>query len=98
MRSQPPKRDQKQQLEQELKRGSTIVAAQQPSDKESPTTTTKPGGRRRAKILAITSGKGGVGKTSLSVNIGMEFAKRGYRTIVMDLDLGLANIPGRPRR
>ena len=42
-------------------------------------------------MLAVTSGKGGVGKTSVSVNMAVEFAKRDYRTIVVDCDLGLAN-------
>ncbi len=42
-------------------------------------------------IFAVTSGKGGVGKTSLSVNMAVEFAQNGYRTIVVDCDLGLAN-------
>jgi flagellar biosynthesis protein FlhG len=46
---------------------------------------------KRATILAVTSGKGGVGKTSLSVNLGCEFSRRGYRTIIVDTDLGLAN-------
>jgi flagellar biosynthesis protein FlhG len=45
----------------------------------------------RATIFAVTSGKGGVGKTSLSVNLACEFSRRGYRTIVVDTDLGLAN-------
>ncbi len=44
-----------------------------------------------AVIFAVTSGKGGVGKTSMSVNLAAEFAARGYRTIVIDVDLGLAN-------
>ena len=44
-----------------------------------------------AKIIAITSGKGGVGKTSLSVNLACELSRRGHRTIVVDTDLGLAN-------
>lgn len=48
-------------------------------------------GRRGATIFAVTSGKGGVGKTSLSVNLATEFSKRGYRTIIVDTDLGLAN-------
>jgi flagellar biosynthesis protein FlhG len=47
--------------------------------------------RRRATILAVTSGKGGVGKTSLSVNLACEFSRRGHRTIIVDTDLGLAN-------
>ena len=91
MRSLPPKRDRKQEHQQSLKRESTIVAAQQASDKQGSAPSKQPSAKRRATILAVTSGKGGVGKTSLSVNIGMEFAKRGYQTIVMDLDLGLAN-------
>jgi flagellar biosynthesis protein FlhG len=45
----------------------------------------------RAVIFAVTSGKGGVGKTATSVNVAVEFAKRGYRTIIVDTDLGLAN-------
>ena len=44
-----------------------------------------------AVIFSVTSGKGGVGKTSLAVNIATEFAKRGYRTVLVDTDLGLAN-------
>ncbi len=44
-----------------------------------------------AVIFSVTSGKGGVGKTSLAVNIATEFAGRGYRTILVDTDLGLAN-------
>lgn len=44
-----------------------------------------------AVVFAVTSGKGGVGKTSVSVNMAVEFAKRDYRTIVVDCDLGLAN-------
>lgn len=44
-----------------------------------------------ATIFSVCSGKGGVGKTSMSVNLATEFAHRGYRTIVVDADLGLAN-------
>lgn len=46
---------------------------------------------KKATIIAVTSGKGGVGKTSLSVNLACEFSRRGYRTIIVDTDLGLAN-------
>jgi flagellar biosynthesis protein FlhG len=42
-------------------------------------------------VLAITSGKGGVGKTSISVSLATELASRGFRTIIIDTDLGLAN-------
>jgi flagellar biosynthesis protein FlhG len=44
-----------------------------------------------ATIFAVTSGKGGVGKTSVSVNLAVEFSRRGHRTVLVDADLGLAN-------
>ncbi|MEC7584407.1 MAG: MinD/ParA family protein [Planctomycetota bacterium] len=47
--------------------------------------------QKTATVIAVTSGKGGVGKTSLSVNLANEFSHRGYRTMVVDTDLGLAN-------
>jgi flagellar biosynthesis protein FlhG len=46
---------------------------------------------RKATVFAVTSGKGGVGKTSLSVNVACEFSRRNYRTVILDADLGLAN-------
>ena len=45
----------------------------------------------RAAIFAVTSGKGGVGKTSITVSIACELARRGHRTVVIDTDLGMAN-------
>ena len=47
---------------------------------------------RRARITAITSGKGGVGKTFLSANLAAALAARGERVLVLDADLGLANL------
>ena len=47
--------------------------------------------RRTARVLAVTSGKGGVGKTNLSVNLGLALAETGRRVVIVDLDLGLAN-------
>lgn len=44
------------------------------------------------KIITVASGKGGVGKTSIAINLGIAFAKLGKETIVMDADLGLANV------
>ena len=46
---------------------------------------------RRAAIIAVTSGKGGVGKTSITVSVACELARRGHRTVVIDTDLGMAN-------
>ena len=44
------------------------------------------------KTIVITSGKGGVGKTNISVNTALELAKRDYRTCLFDADFGLANV------
>jgi len=46
----------------------------------------------RARITAVTSGKGGVGKTFLSANLAAALAARGERVLVLDADLGLANL------
>lgn len=43
------------------------------------------------RIIAITSGKGGVGKTNLSVNLSLALVQMGYRVALLDVDLGLAN-------
>ncbi len=44
------------------------------------------------QTIVITSGKGGVGKTNISVNTAIELARRNYRTCLFDADLGLANV------
>ncbi len=43
-------------------------------------------------VFSVTSGKGGVGKTNLSVNLALELAKKGKRVVLVDADLGLANV------
>ncbi len=47
---------------------------------------------RPVQVIAVTSGKGGVGKTNVSVNIAVALANEGKQVMVMDADLGLANI------
>ncbi len=49
-------------------------------------------GNRRARIMAVTSGKGGVGKTFMSANLAAALVRRGERVLVLDADLGLANL------
>lgn len=43
-------------------------------------------------IIAVTSGKGGVGKSTLSANLSLYFSSRGMDTVLIDADLGLANL------
>lgn len=45
-----------------------------------------------ARVITITSGKGGVGKSNLAVNLAVHFQKSGYRVIIFDADFGLANV------
>jgi flagellar biosynthesis protein FlhG len=48
-------------------------------------------GTKNTRIITITSGKGGVGKTNLTVNLAIAFSKLGEKTLVLDGDLGLSN-------
>ena len=45
-----------------------------------------------ARVIAVTSGKGGVGKSNISINIALQYRRRGKRVIILDADFGLANI------
>ncbi len=47
---------------------------------------------REARVLTITSGKGGVGKTTLSANLGAALAMQGQQVVVLDADVGLRNL------
>jgi flagellar biosynthesis protein FlhG len=50
------------------------------------------GGDRCPKVFSVASGKGGVGKTNLVANLGYAFTQLGKRILILDADLGLANI------
>ena len=45
-----------------------------------------------ARVVSVTSGKGGVGKTSFTVNLAISLVKKGLRVLVVDADFGLANV------
>ncbi len=47
---------------------------------------------QETRIIAVASGKGGVGKTSLSVNLSVQLAKMGKKVLLLDADLGMANV------
>jgi len=49
-------------------------------------------GKSKTKIVTVTSGKGGVGKSTFTANIAYLLAKRGFRVAVVDADIGLANM------
>ena len=44
------------------------------------------------RVIAVASGKGGVGKTNVSVNVGISLVQMGQRVVLMDADMGLANV------
>lgn len=53
----------------------------------------KPGQTERyARVIAVTSGKGGVGKTNIALNLAIELQHQGKMSVVLDADLGLANV------
>lgn len=45
-----------------------------------------------SRVITVTSGKGGVGKTNFAVNLALSFQKRGLKVVILDADFGLANI------
>ena len=50
------------------------------------------GGKRMSEVIVVTSGKGGVGKTTTTANVGTGLAKMGYSVVLIDTDIGLRNL------
>ena len=48
--------------------------------------------KRNARVITVTSGKGGVGKTNVTINLAIALSEQGQRVILLDADFGLANI------
>jgi flagellar biosynthesis protein FlhG len=47
---------------------------------------------KKTRIIAVSSGKGGVGKTNIAINLALAYMNMGKKVVVMDADLGLANV------
>jgi flagellar biosynthesis protein FlhG len=62
------------------------------TDTASPATGADKSAAKRGRIMAVTSGKGGVGKTFMSANLAAALTRQGERVLVLDADLGLANL------
>ena len=50
------------------------------------------GNKKSAKVITVTSGKGGVGKSSISLNMAIELRRRGKKVLLIDSDFGFSNI------
>ncbi|MDD3765728.1 MAG: MinD/ParA family protein [Eubacteriales bacterium] len=48
--------------------------------------------KNKTRVVTITSGKGGVGKTTFTVNLAVALSKRGFRVLIIDADFGLSNV------
>ena len=74
--------DQAAKLRQLVKNGSAEIKMTKKAAEED----------KHTRVIAITSGKGGVGKTNLTVNLAIALGSLGKRTLVIDADLGMANV------
>jgi flagellar biosynthesis protein FlhG len=73
--------------------GENVQTASQGNTARPFSSPSKPLARTSPYVLAISSGKGGVGKTNVVINLAVEIQRRGLRVLVFDADLGLSNVP-----
>ncbi|EFJ50949.1 hypothetical protein VOLCADRAFT_57583, partial [Volvox carteri f. nagariensis] len=71
------------------RRSVKVTAFQEPEEEGF---TASPNDMQEARIIVVTSGKGGVGKTTTSANLGMSIARLGYKVCLIDADIGLRNL------
>ena len=71
---------------------SDVLTPTPPSKDAVPSAQSRQGKPTHAHIIAVTSGKGGVGKTFVSANLAAALTRHGLRVLVLDADLGLANL------
>jgi septum site-determining protein MinD len=70
--------------EQKIENGNTVQTSTKPANKSKK--------KQDARVVVVTSGKGGVGKTTASANIGTGLARLGYSVVLIDTDIGLRNL------
>jgi flagellar biosynthesis protein FlhG len=80
------------EVKKELKRCARVESPTTRVTNGSLTPYVRPEKKRYARVIAVTSGKGGVGKTCVTVNLALAFAQAGKRVAIFDADLGLANV------
>jgi len=85
-------KDQAEELREIMKRKNSSVNQAKTTIHKSTSSKLETKQTDKARIITVTSGKGGVGKTNLSVNMALAFARLGKKVVVMDADLGLANV------
>jgi len=84
--------DQAYSLRRMARKKQEKVESEQPPVEVAPEVSEKTAPGTRTKVITITSGKGGVGKSSVSVNMALSIARTGKKVLLFDADLGLANI------
>lgn len=75
--------DQAKKLRELMEEETPILKEEEPKDEDRP---------NNARIISISSGKGGVGKSNFSINFALNLIKKGYKVAIIDADVGLGNI------